>query len=354
MNESLIEKLRCPECRYEELHVDIFYSEHCAISEGLLSCPNCFRQYPIINSIPRLLPDNLMHNCLHFHKEFFQKHATRFRSFHNKKSNFLNNITQKTLQSFSYQWTTFGEIYPEYIKHWQDFLPKSLKSNFFKGKTGLDVGCGFGRHLNAIASNTMYKELVGLDLSEAVESAFRNTKHFDNINIVQGSITKLPFKKGTFDYIYSIGVLHHLNDPEEGFRSLAELLKSGQHIYIWCYANTKTSKINIYQSLRKVTTKLPYPFLKYICLFAAMGIKVFLNWPSRALKKKLPWSWYNNFKFRILHADLFDLFSVPSTKYYSLEELEDWFRKTKLDIKERTFAVSGWTLLGEKNNILPD
>lgn len=46
---------------------------------------------------------------------------------------------------------------------------------------------------------------------------------------------KLPFKDNIFDYIYSVGVLHHTPDCKKAFQKLPGLLKNGGEIAIWLY-----------------------------------------------------------------------------------------------------------------------
>jgi len=54
------------------------------------------------------------------------------------------------------------------------------------------------------------------DLSEAVETAHEVLAGLPNAHVVQGDIHHPPFRLGAaggeFDFVYSIGVLHHLPD----------------------------------------------------------------------------------------------------------------------------------------------
>ena len=77
-----------------------------------------------------------------------------------------------------------------------------------------------GRHA-VIASQFGAKAVIGLDLGDAVDAAFQNTRHLPGVSIVQGDIYFPPLKDGAFDAAYSLGVLHHLPDPGRGFRALA-------------------------------------------------------------------------------------------------------------------------------------
>jgi SAM-dependent methyltransferase len=240
----------------------------------------------------------------------------------------------------------------EYGLHWNDYLPDALKQSYFKGKTGLDVGCGFGRHIIQAAKSGA--EMVGIDLSEAVVAAYKNTKDLPNIHIIQGDIYSLPFREGTFDFIYSLGVLHHLPNPQEGFKAVVKLLGPKQDVFIWCYDNEKPQKNAMYEFIRRFTTKLSYRNLYYATFLAAVGVKLFLNYPELLLKKlglkdkKFPYDYYLKYPFRVLHADLFDVFAVPSTMYYGRNELEEWFVNSHLKINEVRHAVSGWTVYGGK------
>ena len=87
-------------------------------------------------------------------------------------------------------------------------------------------GCGTGRHAY-FAAQYGAREVVALDLSEAVETARDNLAQFDNVHVVQGDLLRPPFRTaaqgGGFDLVYSIGVLHHLPDPYAGLPRAAPL-----------------------------------------------------------------------------------------------------------------------------------
>ena len=95
----------------------------------------------------------------------------------------------------------------------------------FQGKVVLEGGCGKGRHTQ-LAANWGAREVIGVDLSDAVETAFAATRQLENAHIVQADIYHLPLAR-VFDYAFSIGVLHHLPDPRAGFRSLASKVRAG-------------------------------------------------------------------------------------------------------------------------------
>src|SRR5256712_4329970 len=102
----------------------------------------------------------------------------------------------------------------------------------FAGRAVLDAGCGKGRHLR-LAAAFGAKEVIGVDLGPAVDAAAQNTADLDNVHVVQGDLTRPPFRLESVDLIYSIGVLHHLPEPEAGFRALSPLLVPRGRVVAW-------------------------------------------------------------------------------------------------------------------------
>ncbi|MCG3173142.1 MAG: tRNA (mo5U34)-methyltransferase [Myxococcota bacterium] len=140
--------------------------------------------------------------------------------------------------NFSFQWQKFkrtqseGELREQSRKAFWDKTGFDRERDI-AGKLVLDVGCGQGRFADfALEAGA---EVVGVDLSFAVESAYSNMKHYSKAHIAQANVFELPFKKECFDTIYSLGVLHHTPDCKAAFEKLIPLLKPGGRIAIWVY-----------------------------------------------------------------------------------------------------------------------
>jgi SAM-dependent methyltransferase len=69
----------------------------------------------------------------------------------------------------------------------------------------------------------------------AVEVANQNLQHESNCHLVQGDVMRPPFLPGTFDFIYSIGVLNFTPDTHAAFSQLVSMLRPGGEIAIWVY-----------------------------------------------------------------------------------------------------------------------
>lgn len=94
----------------------------------------------------------------------------------------------------------------------------------------LDAGCGGGRYACALAAFGA-KQVVGVDLSETnIETARRwrkESRFAERLHFEVGSLDRLNFDDGTFDFVFSNGVVHHMADPEQGIAELLRVLKPG-------------------------------------------------------------------------------------------------------------------------------
>lgn len=257
-------------------------------------------------------------------------------------------LKKKTQASFGYQWTSFSQMSCDFKENFLNYI-WPVTPEFLKGKLGLDAGCGFGRHIYNAAK--FGAKMVGVDFSRAIESAYRNTKNIDNVFLAQADIYNLPFSDETFDFVYSLGVLHHLPAPEAGFRSLVRLVKPGGAIFIWVYSKRRKWAIRILEPIRKVTTRLPFPLLRLLCFFfAAVDYYLFIC-PLRLVKTDIfPRArLYRHYPFQVSFADWFDRLSAPIRFYYDGEDMRRWLRRAGLvNIRISATGLYGWRAYGEK------
>lgn len=356
MKRSLMRILVCPSCRGAlKLHPFTEETGESGIKEvidGILTC-GCNRWYPIIGGIPRMLPDSLRDaQVKKRYVSFLERHRDKLpQGVSADAAEADTRLKRDTLESFGYQWNRFHEMFPEFRENFLNYI-RPIKPSYFRGKLVLDVGCGFGRH--TYYSAEFGAEVVGLDLSHAVEAAYRNVSKFPNAHIVQGDAYNLPFRN-EFDFIFSIGVIHHLPDPKAAYLSISSFAKKGSAVFIWVYGREgRWFKVEVLGRLRKVTRKLPHRLLYYLCYLPAIlyhssnGMyhalrAVRLN----GLAEMMPFKGYAKFPFRVKHADTFDFLATPEDNYYRKEDMEAWIKEAKLkdswvtDIDGRSWRVFG-------------
>ncbi|MFA5975841.1 MAG: class I SAM-dependent methyltransferase [Elusimicrobiota bacterium] len=112
--------------------------------------------------------------------------------------------------TFGEEWKTYDRILPE---HQQEFLryfdlipPGSLTQ-----ARVCDLGCGNGRWSFLIKDSC--REVVLVDFSDAIFVARRNLKGTDKALFFRGDLKSLPFREGFADFLFCLGVLHHLPTP---------------------------------------------------------------------------------------------------------------------------------------------
>src|SRR5438552_12110277 len=207
--EKLLATLRCPGC-HGVLRAN---KEDAVISDDFyFDCGTCEEQFPIMADVPRLLLSPLREALLG-----------------NKAAAGNEGQQVKTALSFGFEWTRFPEMYKEWGRSFLNYM-QPHDPDFFRGKKVLDAGCGNGRF--AYYAAKYGAEVWAIDLGPAVEVARRNTETMSGVQVVQADLQRPPFARESFDFIYSIGVLHHLPDPEAAFHNLLRYLKPGGEAHI--------------------------------------------------------------------------------------------------------------------------
>ena len=103
----------------------------------------------------------------------------------------------------------------------------------------LIAGCGTGSHSAHTAMRFPTARILAVDLSlTSLAYAKRRSRElgFDRVEYAQADILELGALDRRFDVVESIGVLHHLRDPIQGWRVLAGLLKPGGMMFIGLYS----------------------------------------------------------------------------------------------------------------------
>jgi SAM-dependent methyltransferase len=263
-------------------------------------------------------------------------------------------LAARTRASFGYEWTHFHR--------WQDSGEISFRDCFqtadlaaLGGSRVLDAGCGMGRHARQMAAHV--RHVVAVDFSRAIEQAAINTRGAGRVDCVQADLLRLPFADGTFDYVYCLGVLHHLGNTETAVRALVAQVKPGGRLRVYLYWKRHGGAgaiLRLVSAVRPVTTHLPFRLLRWLCwmlsavlwcavilpyrLLAAAGVRGLDNWPLFV---------YARYPFRILYNDQFDRFSAPLEKRYDAEEVTALLASAGLQ-DVRVDPCFGWIAEGVK------
>jgi SAM-dependent methyltransferase len=240
------------------------------------------------------------------------------------------------VNSFSFEWNVHNHTQLDRFRA-DDSSERILREKTgltpgdVRGKLVLDAGIGAGRFADVLAR--WGANVVGVDLSYAVEAAAATFARMPNVLVCQADIGNLPFRPRTFDFIISIGVLHHTPDTHRFFDCLPPLLKPGGELAIWVYPDegdyaTRARWIPF-------TSRLPKAWYYSFC-------KVFVPWAVQRKHSRVVYHLRHLFPFSDqglgIENDVLDTFDGYSPRYHGIhspEEVKSWFRAAGLtDIHE--------------------
>jgi SAM-dependent methyltransferase len=264
--------------------------------------------------------------------------------------------TGRTLASFGFEWNSFDDVRDE-DEGFAEVYFRDIDLAGLKGRVGLDAGCGKGRYTRFLAEHL--GAVAALDGSTAVEAAARNLSGYPSVLVVKSDLRTAPFAPGSFDFISSLGVLHHLDDPQAGLDRLVTYLAPGGQILLYLYSRPPTfglraAALGLAAALRTVTVRIPHRLLKLVSApIAALlygGVVLPGAYGDRrgvAVLAGLPMDAYRGKPLRSLVLDTFDRLSAPVEHRYVWKDLEPWFRQADL-VVDAARDETGWFILAHK------
>ena len=262
-----------------------------------------------------------------------------------KKQN--NLMQQKKQTEWHWQWDSLYDSSLFLFKEWLD--PYTLED--FKDKLVLDAGCGGGQHVNFVAP--FAKKVVGLDLN-SVDVAARNNSRHHNVEFIEGDAASFSYRE-KFDIIYSLGVIHHTDDPRKTFLNLYENLKSGGKfiIHVYSHEDNFLNRVVLESIKRHFFLRLPksalmvFSYLLTVLLYPIIYTIYLLPF------KKLPyWEYFKNWRklsFYRNNLNVFDKLNAPQTNFITRQQVEEWFSDSRFDdVHIRHYNKVVWCASGTK------
>ncbi len=274
MDQRLAERLRCPGC-------GTLLAPN--LDPPRVSCSRCSGAWPVIDGIPRF-------------------------------------VESAHLASFGLQWNRYEVAHDDEDR--ATFQAKTgVNLEELRGLTVLDAGCGGGRYskVAAEAGATVF----GADHTTAVEKASRLCAHLPEARFVQADLKRLPFAPESFDFVFSIGVMHHDVDTRAVFDAVSRMVKPGGRLAVWLYRRNQWWQERLNAFLRRRTVRMRPESLERWCRFGARlgGIPVV----NRTLNKVVNFSAHPSWENRV--CDTFDWYAPEHQHHHTVDELRHWFEQ---------------------------
>ena len=273
-----------------------------------------------------------------------------------------NNVDPKTVASFGDEWAHFdqsdlgGAEAEDIFEGYFGIFPwEALPEN----ATGFDMGVGSGRWAAFVAPRVGTLNCV--DASPVALDVARGTlERFDNTAFHVATANDVVLGKGTQDFGYSLGVLHHIPDTPLALRGCTAMLKPGAPFLLYLYYRFDNRPAwfrglwRLSEAPRALVSHLPsglkplatdtlaaavyWPLARGAKLAEKMGAKVG-NWPL---------SFYRKSSFYTMRTDSRDRFGTPLEQRFTRAEIRDMMEAAGLRDIVFSDREPFWVALGYK------
>ena len=195
----------------------------------------------------------------------------------------------------------------------EPWLPRELRNIPSGMGNYLEIGCGQGADSFYICSGLEKSDqYTAIDYSsESVNRASGYLAEADKIygltvtpTYSQGNALELDFDEESFDFVYSMGVIHHTPDPQKAIDEVYRVLKTGGEAKIFLYRRYSL-KVGIAKILRMLQLGLDKLLFQDRCIYVL-------------LRKN---------KSGFFGSMFLECFGVPYMEWYSNKELEHMLKE---------------------------
>jgi SAM-dependent methyltransferase len=273
----------------------------------------------------------------------------------------MNNVDRRVIEGFGLEWTRFdqveagqGELQALFDQYFSIFPWAELPAN----ATGFDLGCGSGRWARFVAPRV--GRLHCIDASAAaLDVARRNLHEYSNCDFHCASVDAIPLPHDSADFGYSLGVLHHIPDTQQGIVDCVRKLRPGAPFLLYLYYAFDNRPWwfqmmwRISDIFRRLLCRLPFAIRSALCDLIAGAV----YWPlarlSAALERlgmnvgHLPLSAYRDRRFYAMRTDALDRFGTRLERRFTREQTREMMEQAGLEgitFSETIF----WCALGRR------
>ena len=272
------------------------------------------------------------------------------------------NLDRKVVDDFGDEWSKFDAFSEEEISQigddYFDIVPEAL---FTPETSVIDIGCGSGRWSKYVAPKVGIIEAV--DPSHAVLVARRMLSVHKNVRVTQAEANQIPFEDNTFDFGFSLGVLHHIPDTQLALNACVSKIKPGGHFLVYFYYRFDNrgfvfkALFQLINLIRRITSILPGAVKKMVCDLIALLIYFPLSRFSKVVRllfgektaAKVPLSYYADKSFNILRNDALDRFGTRLEKRFTRAEITQMMERAGLNDIRFSEKEPYWHAIGKKN-----
>jgi len=271
------------------------------------------------------------------------------------------NIDAATVRGFGDEWAAFDQSALDPAEHRRMFdryfriFPLAELGN----AEGFDLGCGSGRWALLVAPHVRMLHCIDA-ADKALEVSRRQLRNLPNVELHLADAHSIPLPDESQDFGYSLGVLHHIPNPEAALKQCVAKLRRGAPFLLYLYYRLD-QRPAWYRVLWKISdfarhgvSRLPfgprraaaelfaavfyYPLARAALIADRMGVDV-ANWPLGS---------YRDCSFFTMRTDALDRFGTRLEHRFSRAEIEVMMKRCGLVDIRFSEAPPFWVAVGRK------
>lgn len=249
-------------------------------------------------------------------------------------------------ERFGYSWERFSELTPEQEEQFR-LWTSPLDDQDWQGAHFLDVGCGAGRN-SFWAIKKGAASGIAIDVDErSLSEARKNLAPYETVDVRFCSAYEIALNE-EIDIAFSIGVIHHLDDPGAAISKMVRATKAGGKVLIWVYGY---ENLEFYVNVLNPIRKLAFSWMPLWSVRTLAYIPAALLWlvVKSGVSKIAYLTLLRSFPFVHLHHIVFDQMLPKIAHYWTEQEARELLEAAGLtDVKTEWVNHISWSVVGEK------
>jgi SAM-dependent methyltransferase len=132
--------------------------------------------------------------------------------------------------TFGAEWKRYGDALSEHELEFRRYFDL-IDLDGLRNRRACDLGCGAGRWSRFLKDKV--RELILVDFSDAIFKARAKLSGAHNCLFFMEDLKRLPFRENFCDFLFSLGVLHHL--PTPCLEEVRALRKYASRLLVYLY-----------------------------------------------------------------------------------------------------------------------
>jgi SAM-dependent methyltransferase len=264
-------------------------------------------------------------------------------------------LTERTIADFGDQWQRYrdNEGYYGSPDILADILGPLMPLSDLAGARAAEIGSGTGRIVRMLLQAGA-ASVLAIEPSGAFEVLERNlADRADRVQFLRARGDRIPAGLD-LDLVVSIGVIHHIPEPDPVIEAAYRALRPGGRMVVWLYGREgNAAAVRLIEIMRAVTTRLPHPLLAGLAQGLTVGLDLY-TFLLRLVPARLPLRDYvlnvvGRFPRRKRYLVIYDQLKPAYAKYYTQAEARALLERAGFaDVKLYHRRSYSWTVMGTR------